>query len=531
MAAAGYPSEKAINMEQKQIVKNILQLIPPERYTNALVKLFFDECNDNYCLLDRDDFYKQYEDWWVVQRSNPVKMDLDFLKLLLRVLAISLQFASPQEEGFLSDLKESIPETSEKFHRVALSLSTETPPSSITHCQEQLLEASWYKHEGLVRESWFSLGKAIRCAQELGMHREKLCTDEVDQKYIQACKILWWTLYSWDRAMSIMLGRPLGIEDKYCNTSLPTIPVSRDMRILHESRGIFTHPMQVRIKEIEISIFSTKICELLYEPVDLEKFQNLEWDLEVFVKSFKGIPLSKEQLESEACLNEHSIQMHAEIYFTSRISLLWCSIYKLVAFKSSDIPEYQNYYSYAAKKLQKYSCDLIRVNICTFRRLKPQCYKNFGCVLYIFEPCLLLCILLFRRPDDCDWQEAENTVKEGLHVLETLRHHGRLASISFAIIYELLAKVKQLAMESPYSTVSSNDSSIDLRRLEQQTPNMSGDSSLATPNSSTAMFDYGSSFLNEETSKFLSTLDLLYSDKTDDDSISQFLNLGWVSNI
>lgn len=89
---------------------------------------------------------------------------------------------------------------------------------SITAAQTLSLLGSYHVYHGRPNLSFSLLGVTIKMSQALGMHRESLRGSFED---IEERKRVWWTIYTWDRFASITYGRPLGINDKDCNTSMP----------------------------------------------------------------------------------------------------------------------------------------------------------------------------------------------------------------------------------------------------------------------------------------------------------------------
>ncbi|KAK3322004.1 fungal-specific transcription factor domain-containing protein [Apodospora peruviana] len=74
---------------------------------------------------------------------------------------------------------------------------------------------------GSQAEAWIMSGRAIRIAQDLGLHRdpERL---QLPKKERTERRFIWWCLYLLDRQLSTALGRPLAIDDDDCDVSLPT---------------------------------------------------------------------------------------------------------------------------------------------------------------------------------------------------------------------------------------------------------------------------------------------------------------------
>ncbi|KAF7596806.1 hypothetical protein BBP40_012405 [Aspergillus hancockii] len=89
---------------------------------------------------------------------------------------------------------------------------------SVTAVQACILLGSHHVYHGRPNLSFALLGATIKMSQALGMHREPVQGEFGD---IEERKRVWWTIYTWDRFASITYGRPLGINDKDCNLSMP----------------------------------------------------------------------------------------------------------------------------------------------------------------------------------------------------------------------------------------------------------------------------------------------------------------------
>ncbi|RCK59476.1 Filamentous growth regulator 27 [Candida viswanathii] len=79
--------------------------------------------------------------------------------------------------------------------------------------ETSLLMYFYYQSTSRRSLSWMMLGNAIRNAQALGLHRKAVNDSFSSADYVTHRKKLWKTLYTCDRISSILLGRPLTIND------------------------------------------------------------------------------------------------------------------------------------------------------------------------------------------------------------------------------------------------------------------------------------------------------------------------------
>ncbi|KAL2837188.1 fungal-specific transcription factor domain-containing protein [Aspergillus pseudoustus] len=89
---------------------------------------------------------------------------------------------------------------------------------SVTAAQVCILFGSYCVYHGRPNLSFSLLGATIKISQAAGLHREPSSGNPEDN---EERKRVWWTIYTWDRFASITYGRPLGINDRDCNISMP----------------------------------------------------------------------------------------------------------------------------------------------------------------------------------------------------------------------------------------------------------------------------------------------------------------------
>ncbi|KAL2857030.1 fungal-specific transcription factor domain-containing protein [Aspergillus pseudodeflectus] len=89
---------------------------------------------------------------------------------------------------------------------------------SVTAAQICILFGSYCVYHGRPNLSFSLLGATIKISQAAGLHREPSSGNVEDN---EERKRVWWTIYTWDRFASITYGRPLGINDRDCNISMP----------------------------------------------------------------------------------------------------------------------------------------------------------------------------------------------------------------------------------------------------------------------------------------------------------------------
>ncbi|OJD37895.1 c6 transcription factor [Diplodia corticola] len=142
-----------------------------------------------------------------------------FLTLLTMVVGLAAWYRSQRnavEEAFLAEDFRAW--SSELLRQTELRLFDLMDDSDLTSVQVCILLGSYGVYHGKPNVSFALLGASIKMAQALRLHREP---SRGDPGEIEERKRVWWTIYTWDRFASITYGRPLGINEKDCNVSMP----------------------------------------------------------------------------------------------------------------------------------------------------------------------------------------------------------------------------------------------------------------------------------------------------------------------
>ncbi|KAK9241778.1 fungal-specific transcription factor domain-containing protein [Lipomyces tetrasporus] len=250
--------EHSMNRSKWTGFGKLINKLPSVSVAQQLVQVFFNEANWYFAVLDQYYFDRLHITWiaFVPSLSNAEDtslMSLDLLyfpALLFQVLALALQFIPPGMSCGISLGAEdptACDQLSKKFSDTGVAiidlLGRQTP--TITAVQADLLRCAWLKNSGQGTESWYSLGNAIRQAQELGLHlqadRAEDDRDDMGETlkalwYDEHRKRLWATLFSWESHMALTLGRPRMINAIDCTV---TAPIDCDFP-LEPARTMFT---------------------------------------------------------------------------------------------------------------------------------------------------------------------------------------------------------------------------------------------------------------------------------------------------
>ncbi|TPR07744.1 Antifungal protein [Aspergillus niger] len=141
-----------------------------------------------------------------------------FLLLLAVMLGMSAWYRSQRTVTDAADSSKWRKLSADLMSLVELHVVELMDESSVAAAQVLILFGSHHVYHGRPNLSFSLLGATIKMSQAAGLHRES-ATGKFEE--IEERKRVWWTIYTWDRFASITYGRPLGINDKDCNLSMP----------------------------------------------------------------------------------------------------------------------------------------------------------------------------------------------------------------------------------------------------------------------------------------------------------------------
>ncbi|KAL5371577.1 hypothetical protein DPSP01_014169 [Paraphaeosphaeria sporulosa] len=215
-------SQQSLKKENSDVVDGVLQAMPPKSITDVIVNRFLAVVNYRYSAIQGPTFINQYVRWWS-DRVTGQTLSPEFTCLLLRVLSYSVQFFPPELQNTIEfGLAGSPKIITNRFHDAAeqLSNSFSTSNTCVERVQELFFQCAWLRSESRIVESWHSLGRTIREAQELGLDKESSYKG-LPEFDVEIRRHLWTLLYTWDWQMSAWLGRPHMIDQKGLSFEFP----------------------------------------------------------------------------------------------------------------------------------------------------------------------------------------------------------------------------------------------------------------------------------------------------------------------
>ncbi|KAL1841581.1 hypothetical protein VTJ49DRAFT_6891 [Mycothermus thermophilus] len=216
--------------EQSEELKATLPVVPEKRYTDTdcLVDNWLNGANHQYYALYPPEFRTQYDGWWATPRN---KVSPELTSLILRVCACSLHFIIEDSVRVRleRELNTDVLTLADRMHAAAEKISTSIPPGKggLIHVQQLFLTAFWFKSAEKWADSWHALNRAIRAANEIGLHQDSF-SEGLSEFDREMRRRMWVILYLWDFALSSMLSRPLIINHNDCTVVMPTLTLENN---------------------------------------------------------------------------------------------------------------------------------------------------------------------------------------------------------------------------------------------------------------------------------------------------------------
>ncbi|EME48094.1 hypothetical protein DOTSEDRAFT_69887 [Dothistroma septosporum NZE10] len=115
-------------------------------------------------------------------------------------------------------------EGAQYLSKATASINTWSDELTVDHVRVSLLCSIYFMEENLRSPGWVWLGAAVRIAQDIGLHTDNGPYPPLETEMRRR---VWWSVYNWDRIISLEIGRPLLIDDGDCDVSEP-VPVDDD---------------------------------------------------------------------------------------------------------------------------------------------------------------------------------------------------------------------------------------------------------------------------------------------------------------
>ncbi|KAG9013058.1 hypothetical protein FRB94_003890 [Tulasnella sp. JGI-2019a] len=188
---------------------------PPPDLTRVLIDHCFNDVISLFPILHRPSFEYQYAE-------GHHREDLDFAKLLLAVCSVGARYCN-DERVCLTSSEGEIEWNSAGWVYFAQVNQITKPlfaPARLVDLQIMALSATYLEGTSLTSGAWLINGSALRLAEDIGAHREKVYANE-HAFTNQLWKRVFWCLVVKDRILSTGLGRPACTYDEAIDANLP----------------------------------------------------------------------------------------------------------------------------------------------------------------------------------------------------------------------------------------------------------------------------------------------------------------------
>ncbi|GJJ07349.1 hypothetical protein Clacol_001550 [Clathrus columnatus] len=198
----------------------------PERdLADKLVAAYFEHLHFQLPVVDKPTFLRQYEE--LMSMSISERADAGYVSVLFGVFACAARIVEDErlvleggdggmamvyyESGFL---------IASHGSRAMILYYIGHTNTQLAQVQCFVILSSFLCSVNCLPQAWLVIGQAVRIAQDLGLHRtpKHLRLSHVEK---QTRRKVWWSVYTLDRMLAIALGRPLGVDDRDCDTEFP----------------------------------------------------------------------------------------------------------------------------------------------------------------------------------------------------------------------------------------------------------------------------------------------------------------------
>lgn len=138
---------------------------------------------------------------------------------VLIVLAIATSSLSRSTDSIISNNAERL------FHAALLFRESAILPNTVVGVQSILFLIQYTTLNPSSLNAWYLIGVGIRLCTDLGLHQDPQPLGSTPPSLLETRRRLWWSMYSFDRSMSIGLGRPREISDNVIGAELPSFQI------------------------------------------------------------------------------------------------------------------------------------------------------------------------------------------------------------------------------------------------------------------------------------------------------------------
>lgn len=138
---------------------------------------------------------------------------------VLLVLAIATSSLSRSADSMISNQARRLFQAGLQFRESAIL------PNTIVGVQSLLFLIQFATLNPSVLDSWYLIGVGMRNCVDLGLHQDPDPSQAMTPSLLETRRRLWWSMYSFDRSLSIGCGRPTEIADALIHVQLPSFRI------------------------------------------------------------------------------------------------------------------------------------------------------------------------------------------------------------------------------------------------------------------------------------------------------------------
>ncbi|CBX93466.1 hypothetical protein IAQ61_009158 [Plenodomus lingam] len=194
--------------------------LPQRDAAERLLQCYMLKVHDSFPILQRKTFEGHFRVYFTaLQTGNAMHTSPKWQAILNLVFAIGAKYSHLVKANWRADERDHLVYQS-RARAFVLNESTFTSPADVLQIQGLGLLAFYWLSIGQVSRAWTIIGMALRAAYSLGLHlrNEDPSASPVKRENLART---WWSLYSLERTLSIITGRPSIIVDSYCSVPLP----------------------------------------------------------------------------------------------------------------------------------------------------------------------------------------------------------------------------------------------------------------------------------------------------------------------
>ncbi|WFD35781.1 hypothetical protein MCUN1_002643 [Malassezia cuniculi] len=211
---------------QKTVLYDLFSQLPPRQLVERLICIFFKDINNyRYFMheptfrINLNEMYEYIESPLMTKTSLEGARFVPFLATTFMLLAVT-HSAMPESECSERDAQAG---AMRLFHagRKCIQVGKCIRNEHIDLVLAQVLASCFCLLFRRTSDAWTYIGAAVRDSQAMGFHRDgsKL---GLDARTTERRRRLWAIVYYHDRQASILMSRPSSIQEKHCDTALPS---------------------------------------------------------------------------------------------------------------------------------------------------------------------------------------------------------------------------------------------------------------------------------------------------------------------